>query len=215
MTNYVLVHGGHSSGEVWEKVAGLLGKQGHAVYHPTLAAPENATLGGHISEVCDLIEQSRLARLILVGHSYASFIITGVADRMPEWIDHLVFLDSMVPVSGQSLYGMFELYGVPYQKFGLIPERPFVEPLFFNEERIRGMNKTYVHCTESDFLEISGRAYDRVLENAMRDRWVCYELDTGHVCMMTMPEETAEILLEAGTRTGMPEAPNVGSAGKT
>lgn len=207
MTNYVLIHGGHSGGEAWEKAAGLLRRQGHAVYHPTLTA--------HIAEVCALIEENRLARLILAGHSYAGFVITGAADRMPDRIEHLVYLDAMVPVSGLSLFGMFEMYGVPYQTYGLKPDRPFVEPLFFDEEKIRGMNKTYVHCTESRFLEISGRAYDRVLENAVRDHWVCCELDTDHLCMSTMPEETAEILLDAGTRTRMPETPEGGSAGRT
>lgn len=44
----------------------------------------------------------------------AGLVIIGVADRMLERIDHLVYIDSVVPVSGKSLYGIFEMYGISY-----------------------------------------------------------------------------------------------------
>ena len=195
MANYVLVHGGHSSGSVWEKVVPLLEKQGHAVFHPTLTAPEKTTLEGHVSEVCTLTEQNRLEQVILVGHSYAGLVITGVANRMPERINRLVYVDSVIPVDGKSLYGIIETYGFSYQKFGLMPDKPFIEPLFFDEDKTGKIMKTYIHCTKSEFLEVGRKAFARVLENPRREHWAYYELDTVHACMMTTPDEVAEILL--------------------
>jgi pimeloyl-ACP methyl ester carboxylesterase len=41
--------------------------------------------------------------VILVGHSYAGMVITGVAERVPDRIAHLVYLDAFVPEDGKSL----------------------------------------------------------------------------------------------------------------
>jgi len=49
-----------------------------------------------------VIETEELARVVLVGHSYGGLLITAVADRYPERIAHLVYLDAIVPRSGES-----------------------------------------------------------------------------------------------------------------
>jgi thioesterase domain-containing protein len=36
--------------------------------------------------------------IILVGHSYGSLVVTGVAKRLPERLQGLIYLDSPVPV---------------------------------------------------------------------------------------------------------------------
>jgi pimeloyl-ACP methyl ester carboxylesterase len=41
--------------------------------------------------------------VILVGHSYGGMVITGVADRAPDRVGHLVYLDAATPVDGESL----------------------------------------------------------------------------------------------------------------
>jgi pimeloyl-ACP methyl ester carboxylesterase len=41
--------------------------------------------------------------VILVGNSSAGAVITGVADRAPERIQQVVYLDAFVPTDGQSL----------------------------------------------------------------------------------------------------------------
>jgi len=122
-------------------------------------------------------------------------VITGVADRMPGRISRLVYLDSAVPKSGDSLFGIMERCGAPYQKFGLVPDRPFVDPLVFDEEILRKIPKTYVHCTKSEFLAVGKCAYADVLNNAKRDRWTYYELESPHHCMNAVPEQVAAILL--------------------
>jgi pimeloyl-ACP methyl ester carboxylesterase len=40
--------------------------------------------------------------VVLVGHGYGGMVISGVADRVPEQLALLVFLDAEVPMDGQS-----------------------------------------------------------------------------------------------------------------
>jgi pimeloyl-ACP methyl ester carboxylesterase len=111
MANYILVHGGWFGAWCWYKVVPLLQAAGHSVYTPTLtgvgeqaalATPEIG-LDTHIQDVVNLIETKNLQQVILVGHSYSGMVITGVADRVPDRIAHLVYLDAVVPRDGQSL----------------------------------------------------------------------------------------------------------------
>ncbi len=111
MANYVLVHGGWFGGWCWDKVVPLLQAAGHSVYTPTLTGlgeraalltPE-VGLDTHIQDVVNLIEANGLQQVILVGHSYSGMVITGIADRVPGSIAHLVYLDAVVPRDGQSL----------------------------------------------------------------------------------------------------------------
>ena len=51
-----------------------------------------------------MIEWEELHDVILVGHSAAGGPITGVADRMPDRIRHLVFLDAFILQNGQSFF---------------------------------------------------------------------------------------------------------------
>jgi hypothetical protein len=193
--DYVLVHGGQRDGGLWKKVVPLLEEHGHRVYTPSLSKPENSSLSDHISEVCKLIDDESLNGIILVGHSYASMVITGVADRMPERIKHLVYVDCAVPVNGMSLYGMFEPLGITSEAYGLPQDPPFLEPLYFDEEKICEIPKTYIHCTQSEFIAIGKPAFEKVTENAERGNWDYFTLDSDHPCMISHPVELAEILL--------------------
>jgi pimeloyl-ACP methyl ester carboxylesterase len=43
---------------------------------------------------------------MLVGHSSSGAVITGVADRAPERIAHVVYLDAFVPDDGQAVFDL-------------------------------------------------------------------------------------------------------------
>ncbi len=111
MATFVLVHGGWHGGWCWEKVIPFLQAAGHAVYAPTLtglaerAAELSPDIGldTHIQDVAGSIEEKNLQGVILVGHSYAGLVITGVVDAVPERIAHLVYLDTFVPRNGESM----------------------------------------------------------------------------------------------------------------
>ncbi len=45
----------------------------------------------------------QLTDVVLVGWSYGGYVVTGVADRIPDKIASLVYLDSSIPQSGKSL----------------------------------------------------------------------------------------------------------------
>jgi pimeloyl-ACP methyl ester carboxylesterase len=61
-------------------------------------------LDTHIQDVIGVVEDEDLSDIVLVGHSYGGMVITGVADRVPEKVASLVYLDAFVPENGQSLF---------------------------------------------------------------------------------------------------------------
>lgn len=111
MANYILVHGAWHGAWCWDKVVPLLQAAGHHAYTPTLTGlGEQAALlapgiglDTHIQDVVNLIETKDLQHVILVGHSYSGMVITGVADRVPDRLAHLVYLDAVIPHDGQSM----------------------------------------------------------------------------------------------------------------
>jgi pimeloyl-ACP methyl ester carboxylesterase len=111
MATFVLVHGGGHGGWCWWRLAPLLRAAGHEVHTPTLTGlGERAHLMGpgidldlHVEDVVALLKYEELSDVILVGHSYGGMVITGVADRAPTRVGHLVYLDAAVPSDGQSL----------------------------------------------------------------------------------------------------------------
>jgi pimeloyl-ACP methyl ester carboxylesterase len=115
MTTYVLVGGAWLGGWCWQKVARQLRDDGHDVYPATLtglgervhlASPE-VDLETHITDVVNLIEFEDLNHVVLLGHSYGGLVITGAADRIPERISELVYLDTMPLPNGGMLIEKF------------------------------------------------------------------------------------------------------------
>ncbi len=111
MATIVLVHGTTAGGWVWRKVAPRLREAGHVVYTPTLtglgervhlATPE-VGLTTHIDDIVNMLVFEELTGVVLAGHSYGGMVITGVADRVPERIGRLVYLDAVVPEDGEAL----------------------------------------------------------------------------------------------------------------
>ena len=108
---YVLVHGAWGGGWDWKNVDHLLTADGHVVYRPTLTgqgqhvhlANTNIDLATHIQDIVNLMVWEDLHDVVLVGHSYGGMIITGVADRVPDRIRHLVYLDALLPENGESV----------------------------------------------------------------------------------------------------------------
>jgi pimeloyl-ACP methyl ester carboxylesterase len=102
MTTYVLVAGAWLGGWAWQPVARQLREHGHDVYPVTLTglgdrshlATPQVDLDTYLTDVVRLIETEDLNDVVLVGHSYAGIVVTGVADRIPERIAVLAYLDT-------------------------------------------------------------------------------------------------------------------------
>jgi len=60
-------------------------------------------LDTHIADVANVFEFEELSDVVLVGHSYGGMVITGVADRSPDKIRSMVYLDAFVPQNGNAL----------------------------------------------------------------------------------------------------------------
>ncbi len=111
MATVVLVHGATAGGWVWKAVAPRLAAAGHTVYTPTLTGlgervhllTHDTDLDTHIMDIVNVLVFEKLVDVILVGHSYGGMVITGVAERMPERIARLVYLDAVVPHDRESL----------------------------------------------------------------------------------------------------------------
>lgn len=108
---YVLVPGGGHGAWCYEPVKMLLEDAGQTVYAVSLPGvgeqsdelTSETDLEDHISAVSDFITEHDLSDVILVGHSYGGMVITGVADRVPNRIKNIVYLDAVHPSDGQSL----------------------------------------------------------------------------------------------------------------
>jgi len=115
MTTYVLVSGGWLGGWCWQRVARRLRDEGHDAYPATftglgervhLASPQ-VNLDTHITDVVNLIEFEDLHDIVLLGHSYGGLVVSGAADRIPERISQLVYLDTAPLADGASLIEKF------------------------------------------------------------------------------------------------------------
>jgi pimeloyl-ACP methyl ester carboxylesterase len=112
MATFVLVHGACVGGWAWKKLAPLLRVAGHEVWTPTLTglgervhlAHPGIDLDTHVTDVVNVLAFEDLQEVALVIWSYGGMVITGVADRAPERLAQLVYLDAAVPEDGQSWY---------------------------------------------------------------------------------------------------------------
>lgn len=248
MATYVLVHGGWHGAWCWKKVIPLFQQAGHRLVTPTLTGlgekadlltPE-VGLSTHIQDVVQSIEENQLNEVILLGHSYSGMVITGVVDRIPEQIGHLVYLDAALPRDGESMadlaplvissfrrqarahgdawrvdpqreapLGIGGVYGVTQEPdlswvrslVGPQSLKTFEEPLHLKDPDIVSKKpRTFIRCTGSSFAMV----FRDVMRHLIARRtlaptdpgWRLRQLPTGHDCMITMPRELTDLLLE-------------------
>ena len=114
MATFLVAHGAWSAGWAWKKMRPLLRARGHEVFTPTytglgervhLASPQ-VDLETHIADMLGVLQFEDLREVVLIGHSYGGMVATGVADRAPERVAQLVYLDAFVPRDGQCLFAL-------------------------------------------------------------------------------------------------------------
>ncbi len=230
--NYVLVHGGWHGGWCWNRVSPLLRAAGHDVWTPTLtgladrahALTPETDLETHIRDIASLLVFEDLARVILVGHSYAGMVITGVAAEAPDRIAHVVYLDAFVPQEGDSLLKLLlperEFYyrtsaelrdriwrvpPPPVDALGIrdaadvawVQARLTVQPLrSFDQELTQTPAALPRTFIHCTEGPIAG-SFAPFAATAQTDPdWNYFELATGHDAMITEPRALAELLLD-------------------
>jgi pimeloyl-ACP methyl ester carboxylesterase len=197
MAYYLFVPGGKRKKDDWDDVRAILESHNQQTYAITLSDPKYSSLSNHISEVCDMISNANIYDVSLVGHSYASFVITGVANTIPERIARLIYIDSAIPQNGKSLFDFFHLAGVDPGKYDVPAWPPFTERLFFDQSIIGKIPKVYIHCIHSQFLEVTRHIPQNVKKHAKDDHWVYFDLDSDHYCLIKKPRELAELIMQS------------------
>ena len=110
MANFLLVHGAWHGAWCWQRVLPGLIRAGHRAHAVTLTGvgerahllQPNIDLETHIQDVMAAMDAEEMNDVVLVVHSYAGMLGTAVADRRPQRLRHLVYLDAVLPKPGES-----------------------------------------------------------------------------------------------------------------
>ncbi|MFY9991266.1 MAG: alpha/beta hydrolase [Rhodoplanes sp.] len=111
---FVLVHGMWHGGWCWSRVAEVLRARGHKVTTPTQTGlgerkhllSASITLDTFVADVVNHLEWEDLSEVVLVGHSFGGAPISGAADRAPERIAKLIYLDAAIMEDGETWFGL-------------------------------------------------------------------------------------------------------------
>jgi pimeloyl-ACP methyl ester carboxylesterase len=105
MTTFVLVPGAWLGGWVWNRIIPLIEKEGHRAIPVTLTgegdrvhlSSREVGVETAIQDVLNVIKYNDLEDFVLVGHSFGGKVVPAVADRIPEKVAMLLYLDAFRP----------------------------------------------------------------------------------------------------------------------
>jgi pimeloyl-ACP methyl ester carboxylesterase len=200
---------------------------GHELFVPTytglgerahLASPDN-DLDTHIQDVLGVLQFEDLRDVLLIGHSYGGMVATGVADRAPEQIAQLIYLDAFVPQDGQALADFWpeaerrrRMEGVKAGDGWRVAPNPIPpdtsaedaawiakfrmpQSLRCFEQPVRLRTKltlprSYIQC-----MRYADRGpFGQFAAQARGEGWATYELDASHSPNVTAPGALMELL---------------------
>ena len=218
---YVIVHGAWGGGWAFKEVERLLRNDGHIVYRPTLTGQgekvhlaslltTNIDLNLHITDVENVISWENLSNIVLVGHSYGGMVITGVADRVPDRIKHVIYLDAIVPEDGESankalgnpgrettnaFIAPFWLKGnepiphdVPH------PAKTFSQPISLKNQAVAQKLPTTYILTVDKGREPQQDTFFRSYERAKARGWKTQIMEGDHNVQWSAPRELVALL---------------------
>ena len=219
----VSVHGAWAGGWQMKKVAPLLEAKGWKVYRPSLPgvgehyplATPAIGLEDHITDIVNFILFEDLHDIVLLGHSYGGMVITGVADRIPERIKKLVYLDAALPENGESIGGLikqsdFDIskmtrdgfiipFWVPAGKLPPVdvpqPLKTFNDPITLKNQAIAAKIPSVYILTVDPGKKPEEDAFFIFYERAKARGWPVIVMEADHVPQWRKPEATAELLL--------------------
>lgn len=228
MTNFVLVAGARLGASAWDEVAAELRAAGHEPRPLTLSglAEKRDVPAGqqtHVRDIVDEVERLDLREVVLVGHSYSGVPVGQAAQRIGGRLRRVVFVDSSVPVDGESFLdgwpsddvrrtieesgGFWRPVGPEhYADQGLTDEQisriidrstPHPGATLTEPAVLTGpldkLPATYVKCL------LDGEEPMPVVAGLLKNEsWELVEMDTGHWPMFSRPRELAGILAELG-----------------
>jgi pimeloyl-ACP methyl ester carboxylesterase len=232
MSTFVLIHGAWHGAWCWKHVRKTLAAQGHEVFAPTLTGladrvhtlNPSVSWSTHLTDILNLFQWEQLDDVVLVGHSYGGALIRMVADRIPQKIRSLVFVDAFVPDNGRSLNSYatefaeqfrtlardhgdgWKIPPVPPEVFNVNPADHALyhanvtpHPLASFEDPFEVAHPTIsvakiAYVYASDF---PGSPFTDFRQTAVAKGWCVLDLKGGHDLMLDQPEALTQILLEA------------------
>ena len=230
-STFVLVHGVWHGGWCWSRVAELLRLRGHRVTMPTQTGlgershllSRAVTMAVFVNDIVNHLNWENLRDVVLVGHSFGGAPITGAADRVPEWIRQLIYLDGAVMEDGETWFGLLppemadsrlkaaeaatgglSLPVAPVESFGItdpgdvafVTSRLTPHPLATFSTPLK-LSNPVGNGLPAHYIVCTDPTYVPAklgLERARQKCWPIAEIATGHDAMVTAPQATADLL---------------------
>ena len=219
MATFVIVHGMWSGGWYFQPIARLLRAEGHEVYTPTLTgigervhlgAPD-VTLSTHVQDIVNVLEFEDLRSVVLVGYSYGGIVVTVVADRVPERLSQVVYLDAWIPRNGESMADLIPAMAAQMEETARAvgdgwrlprdPPRPrrthhplggLREKVALGNPAAQSLPRSYVLFTRNSLPHAPVMA--KMAAMARESGWRLRELERDHDAPETHPREVADLL---------------------
>ena len=231
--HFLLIHGAWHGGWVWNEISDILRYQRYSVSTPTLTGlgekkhllSSKITIETFIEDVVNHIIFEDLNNIILVGHSFAGSVISGVADRLKDRIQKLIYFDAMILIDGQKPFDITPKETVEQRielakKFGnnisipvpsadafgvfdikkslLLEEKLTPHPLSAFQSKLILKNEVGNGIPLS-YIFCTKPVYKSLessREVVRKMKWPIFELNAGHDAMLTHPKETLNLLMK-------------------
>ena len=231
--HFILVHGAWHGGWVWKEVKESLQKQGYKVTCPTQTGlgerkhllSLKITIDTFIDDIVNHILIEDLSNIILVGHSFAGSTISGVADRLKDRINRLIYLDAVILSNGQSPFDIapdsivkerIALAQNSENQMSIPPPSPENFGVFDQRKAIILAKNLTPHpiSTFQSKLNITNeignglplsyifctnpiyKSLESSREIVRQKKWPMFELNASHDAMYTHPKETLNLLMK-------------------
>ena len=231
--HFLLIHGAWHGGWVWNEISEILRYQRYSVSTPTLTGlgekkhllSSKITIETFIEDVVNHIIFENLNNIILVGHSFAGSVISGVADRLKDRIQKLIYFDAMILIDGQKPFDITPKETVEQRielakKFGnnisipapsadafgvfdikkslLLEEKLTPHPLSAFQSKLILKNEVGNGIPLSYIFCTKPiyKSLESSREVVRKMKWPIFELNAGHDAMLTHPKETLNLLIK-------------------
>ena len=230
--HFLLIHGAWHGGWVWNEISEILNYQGYSVSTPTLTGlgekkhllSSKITIDTFIEDVVNHIIFENLNNIILVGHSFAGSVISGVADKLKDRIQKLIYFDAVILKDGQKPFDIApkelvkqrielakrfgngisipapsaDAFGVfDVKKSLLLEEKLTPHPLSTYQSKLTIKNE--IGNGIPLFYIFCNNPVYKSLESSRevvrKLKWPIFELNAGHDAMLTHPKETLNLLM--------------------
>ena len=231
--HFLLIHGAWHGGWVWNEISEILNYQGYSVSTPTLTGlgekkhllSSKITIDTFIEDVVNHIIFENLNNIILVGHSFAGSVISGVADKLKNRIQKLIYFDAVILKDGQKPFDIApkelvkqrielakrfgngisipapsaDAFGVfDVKKSLLLEEKLTPHPLSTYQSKLTIKNEIG-NGIPLFYIFCNDPVY-KSLESSRKVvrklKWPIFELNAGHDAMLTHPKETLNLLMK-------------------